>query len=94
MPIQHTPRPSRHSPLFPNKIREYRLRAGLSQRKLAGILGRRRNAVSSWERGLTLPNVPKLMRMAKELGTLAEALYQDFYVTFPKEQEGATSSKT
>ena len=94
MPIQHTPRSSRHSPRFPNKIREYRLKAGLSQRKLAEILGRGRNAVSSWERGLTLPNVPKLLRMAKELGTLAEALYQDFYVTFPKEQEGSTSSKT
>jgi len=85
MPIQHTPRPSRHSPRFPNKIREYRLKAGLSQRKLAETLGRGRNAVSSWERGLTLPSVPRLLRMAKILNTLSEALYQDFYATFPKE---------
>lgn len=94
MPIQHTPRSSRHSPRFPNRIREYRLKAGLSQRKLAEILGRGRNAVSSWERGLTLPSVPRLLRMAKVLDTLGEALYQDFYVTLPKEHEGATSSKT
>jgi transcriptional regulator with XRE-family HTH domain len=87
MPIQHTPRASRHAPRFPNKIREYRLKAGLSQRTLAGMLGRGRNAVSSWECGRTLPNVPRLMRMAKILETLAESLYMDFYTTFPKEGE-------
>jgi len=90
MPIQHTPRSSRHSPRFPNKIREYRLKAGLSQRKLAETLGRGRNAVSSWERGLTLPSVPRLLRMAKILNTLSEALYQDFYATLPKEGDIAS----
>ena len=35
MQVQHTPRASRHAPRFPNKIREYRLKAGLSQAKLA-----------------------------------------------------------
>lgn len=85
MPIQHTPRASRHAPRFPNRIREYRLKAGLSQRKLAEQLGRGKDAVSSWERGLSLPNVPRLLRMAKILETLAESLYMDFYSTFPKE---------
>src|SRR5262245_42697518 len=85
MEVQHTPRASRHAPRFPNKIREYRLKAGLSQRKLAALLGRGKDSVSSWERGLTLPNVPRLMRMAKVLGTLAESLYMDFYATFPKD---------
>ena len=66
--------------------REYRLKSGLSQRKLAALLGRGKDAVSSWERGLTLPNVPRLMRMAKILGTLAESLYADFYVAVPKEE--------
>ena len=86
MQVQHTPRASRHAPRFPNKIREYRLKAGLSQRKLAGLVGRGRNAVSSWERGLTLPNVPRLLKMAKILGTLAESLYIDFYATFPMDE--------
>src|SRR5262249_11948532 len=86
MQVQLTPRASRHAPRFPNSIREYRLKAGLSQRRLAAALGRGRNAVSSWERGLTLPSVPRLMRMAKVLGTLAESLYMKFYA--PAEQEG------
>ena len=93
MPIQHTPRASRHAPRFPNKIREYRLRAGLSQRKLAAQLGRGKDAVSSWERGLTLPNVPRLMRMAKILGTLAESLYMEFYATFPSEEAATNPAK-
>ena len=87
--VQHTPRALRHAPRFPNRIREYRLKAGLSQRKLAALLGRGRDAVSSWERGLTLPNVPRLLRMSKILGTLAESLYMEFYSTFPGHGEAA-----
>ncbi|HEY6195528.1 MAG TPA: helix-turn-helix transcriptional regulator [Candidatus Eisenbacteria bacterium] len=87
MGVQLTPRPSRHAVRFPNAIREYRLKAGLSQRKLAAMLGRSKDAVSSWERGLNLPSVPLLMRMAKILDTLAEALYRDYYERFPKSQE-------
>lgn len=93
MLVQHTPRASRHSPRFPNKIREYRLKAGLSQRKLAELLGRGRNAVSSWERGLTLPSVTRLLRMAKLLGTLAESLYMDFYATFPEDDGAANAAR-
>lgn len=93
MEVQLTARVSRHAPRFPNRIREYRLKAGLSQRKLAALLGRGRDAVSSWERGLSLPNVPRLMRMAKVLGTLAEALYMDFYATFPKEEEPKAATR-
>ena len=89
--IQYTQRVLRHTPRFPNKIREYRLKAGLSQRKLAEMLGRGRNAISSWERGLTLPSVPRLLKMAKILGTLAESLYMDFYATFPKDGEAANA---
>jgi transcriptional regulator with XRE-family HTH domain len=89
MEIQITPRASRHAPKFPNQIRAYRLKAGLSQRRLAVLVGRGRNAVSSWERGLTLPSVPRLLRMAKTLDTLAESLYRDFYATLPKEERPA-----
>jgi transcriptional regulator with XRE-family HTH domain len=93
MAVQYTPRASRHAARFPNTIREYRLKAGLSQRKLAAMLGRSKDAVSSWERGLNLPSVPKLMRMAKILGTLAEALYMDFYAAFPKKEEPGNSAR-
>lgn len=93
MEVQFTPRLSRHAARFPNTIREYRLKAGLSQRKLAAFLGRSKDAVSSWERGLSLPSVPLLMRMAKHLGTLAESLYRDFYAVLPKDEKPTNSPK-
>lgn len=92
MAVQHTPRVSRLAPRFPNRIREYRLKAGLSQRKLAALLGRGRNAVSAWERGLTLPSVPRLLKMAKILATLAESLYMDFYAIRSKDDEQPQSA--
>ena len=79
MSLQHTARTSKHAPRFPNRIREYRLKAGLSQRRLAELIGRDRAAVSSWERGLTQPSVTLCVKLAKQLATLAESLYIDFY---------------
>ena len=79
MNLQFTPRPTRFKVRFPNRIREYRLKAGLSQRALAGQLGLDRNTISTWERGLSSPGVANLFHMAKTLGTLAESLYQDLY---------------
>jgi transcriptional regulator with XRE-family HTH domain len=84
MTLQFTPRSSRHTPKFPNAIRLYRVQMGLSQRRLAAALGLHRSMVSLWERGLRIPSVPWLFRMARELGTMPEALYHDFYSAFPK----------
>jgi transcriptional regulator with XRE-family HTH domain len=92
MPVHHTPRLSRHSPRFPNAIREYRLKAGLTQRKLGELLGRTRDAVSAWERGLALPKVPILFRMAKLLNTLTESLYFDLYSTYRKDHDNAATT--
>ena len=79
MAVQFTQRLSSKAPKFANRIREYRLKAGLTQRALGAALGVTRNAISSWERGLSCPAVPYLMRLAKMLGTLAESLYFGFY---------------
>jgi DNA-binding XRE family transcriptional regulator len=94
MEVQLTPRASRYAPRFPNTIREYRLKAGLSQKKLAQILGRGRNAISSWERGLTKPDVTLGVRMAKTLATLVESLYLDFYTTKPKDGDQPNAAST
>ena len=77
MPLQFTPRPSRHTPKFPNAIRRCRIQRGLSQQALATKLELHRSLVSLWERGLRLPNVPRLLCMARELGVLPDTLYPD-----------------
>ena len=79
MAVQHTKRHSSRRPKFPNRVREYRLKAGLSQRKLAALLGLGRHAVSAWERGISLPSFDRGLQLAIELETLAESIYVDLY---------------
>jgi transcriptional regulator with XRE-family HTH domain len=66
-------------PRFPNRIREYRTQAGLSQRHLALMIRQGRGSVSAWERGQYLPTVPNLFRLARALDTLGESLYYPLY---------------
>ncbi len=82
MTVQLTPRLSTKPARFPNRIREYRLKAGLSQEALGQLLGKTRKVISAWERGLRFPAGPVLLKLAKTLGTLVEALYQGIYCAF------------
>ena len=50
-------------------LREARLKAGYTQQMLADALGVTRQAVSEWERGLSVPNVYMAKRIAQELKT-------------------------
>ncbi len=79
MPPQHSSRFRRIPPKNPNTIRKYRLQLGLTQRELAAFLHIRPATISEWERGLTCPSAAPLLRLAKSLNTLAEALYPQFY---------------
>lgn len=49
-------------------IREYRQAAGMSQRKLAAMIGVTQGAIHQWEAGKTLPMVDKLFKLADALG--------------------------
>ena len=67
------------TPKTRTEIRRYRLQLGLTQAQLAQQLGIRAETISQWERGITCPAAQPLLRLAKTLGTLAEALYPDYY---------------
>ena len=90
MPLQLTPRRTAKPPRYPNRIREYRIRSGMTQRALAAALGFGRRTITSWECGRALPMLPNLFRLARGLDTLAESLYQDFY----RRQPGTRDVKT
>ena len=79
MPPQFTKRRTRPEGRIPNCIRDYRLKAGLSQQRLSELIGHSPDSISSWERGRHLPTVTNLFRLARTLDTLAEALYWDLY---------------
>ena len=82
---QYSTRLRRLRPKVQNEIRRYRLQLGITQRELAGRLGVRLSTLSDWERGMTCPSVPMVLRLARILNTLAEGLYPEFYLA-QKEQ--------
>ena len=79
MVIQFTQRRGERRGPFPSEIRRYRIQAGLTQRRLGEVIGRRRSIISSWERGHSLPSLKNALRLAKALGTTAESLYRNLY---------------
>ena len=79
MKPQYSTRLRRIRPKVHNEIRRYRLQLGVTQRELARKCGVRLSTFSSWERGMTCPSVPMVLKLAKLLSTLAEGLYPDFY---------------
>ena len=93
MALQLTPRLSKRPVRFPNRIREYRLRAGLTQAALATLLGRNRKVVSAWECGYRFPNGPVGLRLGKALDTLLEGLYADLYRADGPSDEQKTTSR-
>lgn len=89
MSLQLTERLSSRAAKVPNRIRHYRIQAGLSQAHLARLVGKSRSMISSWERGRSLPTVPNLFKLAKALATLGESLYAGLYCAFhPSDMTG------
>ena len=48
-----------------NRLVELRKEHNLSQTDVANLLGKSKNAVDSWEQGLSLPDIETLYRLAK-----------------------------
>lgn len=50
-----------------NKIKEFRLKAGLTQAELAEMIGKPQQHISRWENGERTPSVKALMLLAQAL---------------------------
>lgn len=59
------------------KILEYRKKLGLSQEALGEKVGVSRQTVSKWEIGQTIPELEKMILLAKEFKTTIDELVQD-----------------
>ena len=62
---------------FNIKIQDLRKKKGLSQEKLAEIIGVSRQAVAKWECGITYPEVDKLINLSDLFGTSIDKLLKD-----------------
>lgn len=68
---------------FSRNLRRLRLQKGLTQERLAGILGVSVQSVSRWECGNTLPDVMLLPELAKLYAVTVDDLYRETYRAYP-----------
>lgn len=59
----------------PNRLREYRLKAGLVQEDLADLVGVRATTISRLERGEAGPSFPLARNLARVLGATVDELF-------------------
>ncbi len=64
---------------FHEKLIKLRKSKGLSQEELAEILNVSRQAISRWELGTTLPDVPNLLSISEIFGISTDYLVHDDY---------------
>lgn len=74
---------------FEEKIVELRKTKGLSQEELAEQLGVSRQAVSRWELGQTLPDIPNLLQLCELFGVSADYLVREEEQTAAKSDQNA-----
>ena len=74
---------------FEEKIVELRKTKGLSQEELAEQLGVSRQAVSRWELGQTLPDIPNLLQLCELFGVSADYLVREEEQTTAKSDQSA-----
>jgi transcriptional regulator with XRE-family HTH domain len=75
--------------IFGQHLRELRLARGLTQQQLAALIDSNHPFISNMERGLTLPGLATLVRIAGALGcTISELVHVlDFRGSSPKRRE-------
>lgn len=79
---------------FEEKIVELRKQKGLSQEELAEKLGVSRQAVSRWELGQTLPDIPNLLQLCELFGVSADYLVRDEWKNTTKPDEVVDNLET
>lgn len=73
---------------LPERIRECRLNAGMSQEQLAEMMNVSRQAVTKWESGASSPSTENLFKLAEIFGTTVDLLineHQENSLTIAKE---------
>lgn len=59
------------------KLKEFRLKHCLTQRELAKTCGVKRNTVTRWEMGITMPGLKRLIQLANLYNCTIDELIKD-----------------
>ena len=79
--------------VFSEKITELRKRSGLSQEEFGEIIGVSRQAVSKWEMAQSIPDLNRIMAIAKHYGVTTDFLLKDKYSMSDLEKAQADSDE-
>ena len=62
---------------YPNKLKEFRLKAGYTQKQVANHLKMQcENRLSHWEKGTSVPSIPNGLKLCKLYKTKMEEVYE------------------
>ncbi len=73
-----------------SKIKEARIKLGMSQEKLAELAGVTKGAIGNYETDVSSPKEPILIKLMQILNVDANYIYQD-YIKKPPEKNGTLS---
>lgn len=64
---------------YPNKLKECREKTGYTQTEIAVLLnfGDSQDRICKWERGVGLPSIPNLLKLARFYNTPPQDLYPE-----------------
>jgi transcriptional regulator with XRE-family HTH domain len=66
---------------IPNWLRKHRKRWGYRQKEVAEMLGfKSANRLSRWEKGISVPSVPNLLKLGIIYATLTDQLYHELLI--------------
>lgn len=60
--------------VFPERLKEMRLKRGLTQKELGEKVGVKQNTFTNWEKGKREPNFDNLIKLANILNTTTDEL--------------------
>jgi transcriptional regulator with XRE-family HTH domain len=79
---------------IPNSLRKYRKASGLRQKDVARLLGLKSpSLISRWEKGVSLPKLSNLFKLALIYGTMVDALFMDLRASLREEIEKAKDAQ-
>jgi transcriptional regulator with XRE-family HTH domain len=71
---------------IPNSLKKYRKAAGLKQKEVAGLLGLKGSSmISRWEKGVCLPTLLNIFKLALLYRTMVDALFIDLRASLKEE---------
>jgi transcriptional regulator with XRE-family HTH domain len=64
---------------YPNKLKELREQKGLTQTEVSVLLdfGDSQDRISKWEKGIGLPNIPNLLKLARFYNVAPQDVYPE-----------------